>query len=71
VLQALNSHARALGGEEYVLLRGGQLVGAALLIYVKISAISEVRNVEGSLKKVSYCHSKLSVASLGFLTVPY
>ncbi|KAG0638498.1 hypothetical protein HOY80DRAFT_1047482 [Tuber brumale] len=51
VLKALQSHARATGGEEYVLLRGGQLVGAALLIYVKASAIREVRNVEGSLKK--------------------
>ncbi|PWW76141.1 DNase I-like protein [Tuber magnatum] len=51
VLKALNSHSRATGGEEYVLLRGGQLVGAALLIYVKATAIGEVRNVEGSLKK--------------------
>ncbi|CUS07201.1 unnamed protein product [Tuber aestivum] len=51
VLKALNSHSRATDGEEYVLLRGGQLVGAALLIYVKASAIGEVRNVEGSLKK--------------------
>lgn len=58
VLKTLNSHASAIGGEEYVLLRGGQLVGAALLIYVKTSAIGEVRNVEGSLKKVCYFHSK-------------
>ena len=64
VLEALNS-----GGKEYVLLRGGQLVGAALLIYIKTSAIGQVRNVEGSLKKVGYCHSKASVAPESFLTV--
>jgi len=69
VLKALNSHARATGGREYVLLRGGQLVGAALLIYVKTSAIGQVRNVEGSLKKVGYCHSKVLVAPESFLTV--
>ena len=36
---------------EYVLLRSGQLVGAALLVFVKSSALGYIRNVEGSIKK--------------------
>ncbi|EWC46159.1 hypothetical protein DRE_04537 [Drechslerella stenobrocha 248] len=49
VLENLN---RAIGGEkEYILLRGGQLVGAALGIYVRSDIISQIKNVEGSLKK--------------------
>lgn len=39
--------------EEYVLLRSGQLVGAALVIFVKSSALKKIKNVEGSVKKVS------------------
>lgn len=39
--------------DPYILLRGGQLVGAALLIFVKSSAIGQVKNAEGSLKKVN------------------
>lgn len=38
--------------DPYILLRGGQLVGAALLIFVRSSVIGEIKNVEGSLKKV-------------------
>lgn len=53
VLKCLNNKAGEIGGDEYIILRGGQLVGAALLIFVKSSAIGEVKNVEGSLKKVS------------------
>lgn len=52
VLKCLNNRAREIGGDEYIILRGGQLVGAALIIFVKSSAIEEVKNVEGSLKKV-------------------
>ena len=37
--------------EEYILLRSGQLVGAALMIYVKAKALQNVKNVEGSIKK--------------------
>lgn len=48
VLRCLNSQ----GGDSYVLLRGGQLVGAALLVFVRTSAIGYIKNVEGSLKKV-------------------
>ena len=36
---------------DYVLLRSGQLVGAALLIFVKSSVLKYIRNVEGSIKK--------------------
>lgn len=53
VLGCLNRKAKELGGDEYILLRSGQLVGAALLIFVKSSTIGQVKNVEGSLKKVS------------------
>lgn len=49
--RTLNRHARAAGSEDYVLLRSGQLVGAALCIFVKGSALHNVKNVEGSVKK--------------------
>ena len=52
VRQTLNTNARKHSTEEYVLLRSGQLVGAALLIFVKASALSTIKNVEGSVKKV-------------------
>lgn len=39
------------GGEDYVLLRGGQLVGASLSIFVRASALQMVKNVEGAVKK--------------------
>lgn len=51
VRKALNSRQAQLGGEKYVLLRSGQLVGAALCVFVKASALSEIKNVEGSVKK--------------------
>lgn len=38
---------------EYILLRSGQLVGAALLVFVRKDILNDVRNVEGSVKKVS------------------
>ncbi|KAI5783531.1 Endonuclease/exonuclease/phosphatase [Geopyxis carbonaria] len=47
VLKCLNKHEE----NEYILLRGGQLVGAALLIFVRSSEISCIKNVEGGLKK--------------------
>lgn len=52
VKRTLNAHAKQTGAEEYVLLRGGQLVGASLSIFVKESLLPHVKNVEGSLKKV-------------------
>ncbi|KAH6899006.1 SacI homology domain-containing protein [Thelonectria olida] len=47
----LNERQRRLGGDKYVLLRSGQLVGAALCIFVKTSALDNIKNVEGSVKK--------------------
>ena len=52
VRQTLNENARQRSAEEYVLLRSGQLVGAALMVFVKASALSDIKNVEGSVKKV-------------------
>ena len=51
VRKNLNNRARQIGGENYVLLRSGQLVGAALCIFVKASALHNIKNVEGSVKK--------------------
>ncbi|KJR80976.1 synaptojanin-like protein [Sporothrix schenckii 1099-18] len=51
VLNTLNKQAAALGGEPYVLLRSGQLVGAALCIFVTSSSLAKIKNVEGSVKK--------------------
>ncbi|KAI9745444.1 MAG: inositol polyphosphate 5-phosphatase [Claussenomyces sp. TS43310] len=51
VKKTLNSHARKIGSENYVLLRSGQLVGAALCIFVRASALRDIKNVEGSVKK--------------------
>lgn len=47
----LNERARRIGGEKYVLLRSGQLVGAALCIFVRASCLPKIKNVEGSVKK--------------------
>ncbi|KAI1818404.1 SacI homology domain-containing protein [Poronia punctata] len=51
IKKTLNARAKAAGGEKYVLLRSGQLVGAALCIFVKASVLSKIKNVEGSVKK--------------------
>ena len=50
--KTLNDNAKRHSSEEYVLLRSGQLVGAALMIYVKASTLNKIKNVEGSVKKV-------------------
>lgn len=47
----LNENAKRRGKEDYVLLRGGQLVGASLSIFVRASVLKYIKNVEGSLKK--------------------
>ena len=49
----LNENARRHEKEDYVLLRGGQLVGASLSIFVRASVLKYIKNVEGSLKKVN------------------
>lgn len=54
VRETLNDNARKRSSEEYVLLRSGQLVGAALMVFVKSGALKIIKNVEGSVKKVTY-----------------
>lgn len=46
-----NAHTQADANETYLLLRSGQLVGAALMIFVKASFLPSIKNVEGSIKK--------------------
>ena len=64
VSRSLNEQARGHKTEEYVLLRSGQLVGAALMIFVKASALSSIKNVEGSVKKVCPCIDRQGRLSL-------
>ncbi|TKA77601.1 hypothetical protein B0A55_03129 [Friedmanniomyces simplex] len=51
VRQTLNTNARKRGSDEYVLLRGGQLVGASLSVFVRASVLPYIKNVEGAVKK--------------------
>lgn len=51
IKRTLDKHYNREGDEKYVLLRSGQLVGAALCIYVKASVLHKIKNVEGSVKK--------------------
>jgi hypothetical protein len=53
VKTCLNKNAQKWGKEEYVILRGGQLVGASLSVFVRADCLKHIKNVEGSLKKVS------------------
>lgn len=52
VRKHLNRNAQKHGKEDYVLLRGGQLVGASLSVFVRSDCLKHIKNVEGSLKKV-------------------
>lgn len=52
VRRTLNDCALKNALEEYILLRSGQLVGAALMIFVKANVLPKIKNVEGSVKKV-------------------
>ena len=55
VRRTLNDHAHKQSSEdEYILLRSGQLVGAALMIFVKAGILHNLKNVEGSVKKVCF-----------------
>lgn len=54
VRRTLNDSAPKHPSEEYILLRSGQLVGAALMIFVKASILHNIKNVEGSVKKVRF-----------------
>lgn len=62
ILQTLNDNAGKHA--EYVLVRSGQLVGTALIIFVKYSALKSIRNVECSVKKV-ICVSYFKLVKLG------
>lgn len=64
VRQTLNDNARKQGSEEYVLVRSGQLVGAALMIFVKSGVLSRIKNVEGSVKKVIICPLHITLQML-------
>jgi hypothetical protein len=59
VRRTLNDGARRTRSEEYILLRSGQLVGAALMVFVKASTLAMIKNVEGSVKKVSWTSKSL------------
>lgn len=51
VRKTLNANAQRRGSDGYVLLRGGQLVGASLSVFVKTSVLPFIKNVEGGVKK--------------------
>ncbi|KAK3995355.1 putative inositol-1,4,5-trisphosphate 5-phosphatase [Cladorrhinum sp. PSN332] len=51
IQRILDSRYSRDGDEKYVLLRSGQLVGAALCVFVKASVLPHIKNVEGSNKK--------------------
>lgn len=52
VRKCLNHNAEKHGKDEYVILRGGQLVGASLSVFIRSDHLKHIKNVEGSLKKV-------------------
>jgi hypothetical protein len=52
VRRTLNDSARKQSSEEYILLRSEQLVGTALMVFVRASLLEKIKNVEGSVKKV-------------------
>lgn len=62
ILQTLNKNAGTHA--EYVLVRSGQLVGTALIIFVKQTALKNIRNVECSVKKVPYrlCSGSVTIS---------
>ncbi|KAE8348768.1 SacI homology domain-containing protein [Aspergillus coremiiformis] len=51
VRNCLNNRARSRGTAEYVHLRSGQLVGAALMVFIRGDVLGDIKNVEGSVKK--------------------
>lgn len=64
VARTLNENARRRKSEDYVLLRSGQLVGAALMIFVKSSVLKSIKNVEGTVKKVGLSRSNIYLGAL-------
>ena len=51
VKKTLNSASNRTSVDEYVLLRCGQLVGAALFVFVRSNVLDKIKNVEGAIKK--------------------
>ncbi|KAL5121928.1 Inositol-1,4,5-trisphosphate 5-phosphatase 1 [Pleosporales sp. CAS-2024a] len=51
VKNTLNKNAEKHAKDDYVMLRGGQLVGASLSVFVRTDCLKHIKNVEGSLKK--------------------
>lgn len=51
IKRTLDRRYNRTGDDRYVMLRGGQLVGAALCIFVRASVLHHIKNVEGSVKK--------------------
>ncbi|KAH8731467.1 SacI homology domain-containing protein [Phaeosphaeriaceae sp. PMI808] len=51
VRHTLNKNAEKYSRAEYVVLRGGQLVGASLSVFVRSDCLKYIKNVEGSIKK--------------------
>ncbi|PLB36711.1 SacI domain and endonuclease/exonuclease/phosphatase family protein [Aspergillus candidus] len=51
VKDCLNARADLRRTPKYALLRSGQLVGTALMIYVREDALKDIKNVEGNIKK--------------------
>ncbi|CAO3627744.1 unnamed protein product [Cunninghamella blakesleeana] len=49
--QEIENTINSNGCKNYVLLRSNQLVGAALIIFVKVSIVDNIRNVETATKK--------------------
>lgn len=64
VRTTLNDNAQKKLTEEYILVRTGQLVGAVLMIFVRSSALKNIKNVEGSVKKVRVYHTNARSAKL-------
>lgn len=64
VWTTLNNNAQRKSSEEYILVRSGQLVGAVLMIFVRSSALKNIKNVEGSVKKVKAYHTHAGSAKL-------
>jgi len=51
VKHVINESKNEKNEDRYILLRSGQLVGAALMVFVKVSMLSKIKNVEGAIKK--------------------
>ncbi|KAK5079656.1 Inositol-1,4,5-trisphosphate 5-phosphatase 1 [Lithohypha guttulata] len=51
VKYVINEAQNEKSEDRYILLRSGQLVGAALMVFVKVSVLSRIKNVEGAIKK--------------------